>query len=576
MTCFVNLRLSLIQQERKYMRNTTKPGRALLIAAFFLSCISTAFFSCASGNKLVSANPTVSERPEIIETKKGKIRGVYAPSLKRGDPLVELYAGIPFAKAPVGDLRWKPPVEAESWDGVFDADTFAPRAMQKKSTWLESFIYKNFIYHRSNREDNAPMSEDCLYLNVWKPADATDSSNLPVLVYIHGGSLMTGSSYSDSFDGTTFAKNGIVVVTVAYRLGVFGYFAADELAEESDVGTTGNYGLLDQIAALRWVHENIASFGGNPDNVTIAGESAGASSVGALCVSPLSKNLFKRAIAESSGLAVPLPPHTYRSLEDAKKMGRDIMEEFKVSSVEELRKIPAEKLIKTKHANNSLTVDGYALTEPPYQTYLKGENHEEALLNGFNANEAYFFNFFGGNAGKKNYREKIESYFGPHTDEVLAARPAESNAEAKKNWNEICSAVWFSNSHDSWTRLISSQGKSAYEYFFTKENGGIGTNHSGEIIYCYGNVPELKYYDDADHRLEKIMASYWMNFVKNGNPNGSNFWTEEELPEWPLASENPGKVLELGENVGLVPDPYADLYPIIEATMKEKASGQSW
>ncbi|MEE3314215.1 MAG: carboxylesterase family protein [Treponema sp.] len=553
------------------MRKSTKSVFILIFSAI----ISAAFFSCTSGKKLVSANPSVSERPEVIETKKGKIRGVYAPSLKRGDPLVELYAGIPFAKPPVGELRWKAPVEAESWDGILEADTFAPRAMQKKSTWLESFIYKNFIYHKSNREDDAPMSEDCLYLNVWKPAEASESSKLPVLVYIHGGSLMSGSSYSDSFDGTTFAKNGIVVVTVAYRLGVFGYFALDELAAESPEGSTGNYGLLDQIAALKWVHENIGSFGGDCDNISIAGESAGASSVGALCTSPLSKGLFKRAIAESSGLAVPAPPHTYRSLDDAKKMGRDIMAEFKVSSVDELRKIPAEKLIKTKFSNSSLTVDGHALTEPPYQSYLNGTNHEEALLNGFNANEAYFFNFFGGSADKKNYRSKIESYFGTHTDEVIAARPGETNAQAKENWNEICSAVWFANSHDSWTKLISAQGKPAYEYYFTKENGGIGTNHSGEIIYCYGNVPESKYYDEADHKLEKIMASYWMNFVRTGNPNGINFWTKDPLPEWPLASENPGKVLELGENVGLVSDPYADLYPIIEKTMKEKSAGQS-
>ena len=556
------------------MKSITKLGRALLIAAFFLPCISTTFFSCASESKLISAASSVTERPEIIETKKGKIRGVYAPSLKRGDPIVELYAGIPFAKAPVGDLRWKAPQEAEAWDGIFEADTFAPRAWQAKSTWLEHFVYKNFIYHKEDRQDKAPMSEDCLYLNIWKPENASKDSKLPVLVYIHGGSLMSGSSYYEAYDGTTFAKNGIIMVSVAYRLGVFGYFAADELAEESEVGSTGNYGLLDQIAALKWVHENIEAFGGDSENITIAGESAGASSVGALCTSPLSKGLFKRAIAESSGLAVPVPPHTYRSLDDAKKMGRDIMAEFKVSSVAELRKIPAEKLIKTKYANNSLTMDGYALTEDPYQSYLKGTNHEEALLNGFNANEAYFFNFFGGSAKKKNYRSKIESYFGPHTDEIIAARPAETNAQAKQNWNDICSAVWFANSHNSWTKLISDQGKPAYEYYFTKENKGIGTNHSGEMIYCYGNVPELKYYDESDHKLEQIMASYWMNFASTGNPNGINYWTKEELPEWPLASETPGKVLELGENVGLVSDPYADLYPIIEATMKEKASGQ--
>ena len=553
------------------MRNRSRSGRNSFLAAFFLAFISTTFFSCASGNRQVSAgSPSVSERPEAVETKKGKIRGVYAPSLKRGDPLVELYAGIPFAKPPVGDLRWKAPQETEPWDGILEADTFAPKAWQSELSGIEYFIYKNFIYHKADRQDKAPMSEDCLYLNIWRPENAGKDSKLPVLVYIHGGSLMSGSSYYESYDGTTFAKNGIIMVTVAYRLGVFGYFASDELAEESAEGTTGNYGLLDQIAALKWVHENIESFGGDSENITIAGESAGASSVGALCTSPLTKGLFKRAIAESSGLAVPVPPHTYRSLEDAKKMGRDIMAEFKVSSVEELRKIPAEKLIKTKYSNNSLTVDGYALTEDPYQSYIKGRNHEQALLNGFNANEAYFFNFFGGSAKKKNYRSKIESYFGSHTDDIIAARPASTNAQAKQNWNDICSAVWFANSHNSWTKLISAQGKPAYEYYFTKENRGIGTNHSGEMIYCYGNVPELKYYDESDHKLEEIMASYWMNFIRTGNPNGSNYWTNEKLPEWPLASDMPGKVLELGATVEPVPDPYADLYPIIEATMLDK------
>ena len=548
------------------MKKPLKPAFVLILSAI----ISVTFLSCASGGKLAAANPSVSGRPEVLSTKMGKIRGVYSPFLERGDPLVELYAGIPFAKPPVGDLRWKAPQPAEPWEGILEADTFAPRAWQKDLSGIEYFIYKNFIYHKADRQDKTAMSEDCLYLNIWRPADATEDSRLPVLVYIHGGSLMSGSSYSDANDGTTFAKNGIIVVTVAYRLGVFGYFASDELAAENPEHTTGNYGLLDQIEALKWIHENIASFGGDADNVTIAGESAGASSVGALCTSPLTKGLFKRAIAESSGLAVPLPSHTYRSLEDAKKMGSDIMAEFKISSVEELRKIPAEKLIKTKYSNNSLTVDGYALTEDPYQSYIKGTNHEQALLNGFNANEAYFFNFFGGSAKKKNYRSKIESYFGSHTDDIIAARPASTNAQAKQNWNDICSAVWFANSHNSWTKLISAQGKPAYEYYFTKENGGIGTNHSGEIIYCYGNVPKIKCYDESDYTLEKIMAGYWMNFIKTGNPNGTNPWTLEPLPEWPLAKDIPGKVLELGTTVAPVPDPYADLYPIIEKTMLDK------
>lgn len=526
----------------------------LIVFACVLMCLACA---CSSQrNSILQGTVT-----QIVQTKQGAVRGVVNDAQS-----VELFAGIPYAQPPVGDLRWKEPQSLKAWTGVFEANAFAPKAMQSKQKWYERFIYRNIIYHDGDgdRSDYLEMSEDCLYLNVWRPSSCSAGDKLPVVVYIHGGSLMGGSSASEAYDGTAFAKKGVIAVTVAYRVGVFGFFADQALAEESPNGTTGNYGLLDQIAALRWVHENIAAFGGNPDNVTIAGESAGASSVCALCVSPLAKGLFRRVIAESSSLVSRVPPHTFRSMEDALEMGNNIKKEFKVSSVEQLRNIPAQKLIKTKYSNNSLTVDGYALTESPYDTYLRGANNEEAVLNGFNANEAYFFNFFDGMANLKNYRGKIEDYFGPYTEDVIALFPAQTNDQAKAYWNQICSAVLFAYGHHQWSSIVSAQRKNAWLYYFTMENNGIGTNHSGELIYAYGNVPKTKWYTAEDHKLEETMVSYWTNFIKTGNPNGQN------LPEWQTFTAGSSRVLELGPEVHMSEDPFIQFYPVIKKTMDYK------
>lgn len=534
--------------------------KTLIAAAVIAAVIST---SCSSTKKL-SAVQSKSETSltDVVETIHGKVRGVLTE-----DGKVAIYAGIPYAKPPVGELRWKEPQEADDWEGILTKDTFAPIAMQKKQSGIVRFIFRNFIYHDSDgdREDYAPLSEDCLYLNIWTPSDAEPGKKYPVLVYIHGGSLMTGSSIYETHDGKFFAENGVIVVSIAYRLGVFGYFASEELAAESPNGTTGNYGLLDQIKALDWINKNIESFGGDRNNITIAGESAGSSSVNALCASPLSKGLFKRAIGESSGVAVESPVHTFRSMEDALSMGKEIMAEFKCSSMEEMRKLSAEKLVKTKHDNNSMTVDGYALPESVYEIYRSGKNHEEALLNGFNSEEAYFFNFFTGFAKKKDYEKKVRDYFGKYADRVLELYPAATNDEAKYNWNQISGAVMFAYSHHAWTTFVSAQGKPAYQYFFTMQNKIAGANHTGEIIYAYGNLPETKYYTAADHGLSKMMSQYWLNFIKTGNPNGEN------LPLWHTESQSPGTVIEFGESVHERENPYKDLYPIIEALMHDKA-----
>ena len=322
---------------------------------------------------------------EVMHLENGDVVGTY-----NNDKTVRIYAGVPYAEAPVGDLRFREPQDKVDWEGVLNCTYFAPRAMQQDQSQLMSSAVN--IYSMGKWVPDykmypiQEMSEDCLYLNIWRPN--TNETNLPILVYIHGGSLMTGSSAASDTNGETYAKKGVIMITVSYRLGVFGYFAHPDLISESPNNTTGNYGLLDQIKALKWVNDNAEYFGGNKDNITIAGESAGSSSISALCTSPLAKGLFKKAIGESSSLVVSKTPHTFRKLDDAIKMGNDIMQEFKCNSIEDLRKIDAKELVKTKYTNSMMTVDGYALPKTPYEIYLEGNNNEEALLNGYNVKEA--------------------------------------------------------------------------------------------------------------------------------------------------------------------------------------------
>ncbi len=506
--------------------------------------------------------------PIVLE--QGLLTGVM-----NADRTVEVYAGIPYAAPPVGELRWKAPREPAPWEGVRVCDTFAPMAMQSRTNTVFDSLTHIAVYHNykiSLRDNWLPdMSEDCLYLNVWKPAGEVHDA--PVLVYIHGGSLSTGQSWYGDYNGETLARRGIVVVNIAYRLNVFGYFASEELLEAD--GTTGNYGLMDQIQALRWVQKNIAAFGGDPAKVTIAGESAGASSVGALCVSPLSEGLFRYAIAESSGITAKVPYHTFRPLSEALETGEAIRQEFGAADVSELRALSADKLMTTKHSNPAMTVDGYAIAEQPYLTYARGANHEQALLSGFNAHEAELFTLFD-KVTKDNYVNLLSEVLGDGAAEAAALFPprevdakyhyiVDRGGDAKGAYNQVLSGVWFTYSHYNWSRLLTEQGVPCYEYYFTKDNKGLGSNHSGEMIYAYGNLfrqPGL--YDEADAALSEIMVGYWENFIRTGDPNGPG------LPLWPTFAERPAEVLELGDTVGMREDPWLKLYPLIDAFQDEK------
>ena len=522
------------------------------LAALFLIFASN--IACASNSQ--KDNPTglkVQMRTEVVSVTGGDVRGIF-----NKDGTVEIYAGIPFAAPPVGELRWKEPQDVIPWNGVLEADHFAPMAMQNQSGWLYSSLMNLYTHSKNDRTYGAPVSEDCLYLNVWKPADKAPEGGWPVLVYVHGGSLMTGSSWYEKYDGENLARNGIIVVNIAYRTGVFGYFADRELAAESEHGTTGNYGLLDQIKALEWVHNNITAFDGDVDNVTIAGESAGSSSVNALCATPLTKGFFRRAIGESSSVVQKTPPHTFRTMEAALKMGDDIKKEFKCNSIEELRAVPAAKLIKTKYSNNSMTVDGYALPESPYEIYQKGLNHEEALLNGFNKREGFGFTFFT-KVNKNNIASLLEPSFKENTSTFLEKYGRKNNKQLKELYNDVFSVVCFTYPHDQWTKTVTAHGKPVYEYYFSRENGEIGTNHSGELIYAYRNVPRTKNYTALDYELEEIMSSYWLNFVKYGDPNGKAT-DGTPLPEWQTSDQSGGLLMELGDTCGMIEDPFRYIY----------------
>ena len=505
---------------------------------------------------------------DVVAVAEGKLTGVYT-----ADEAVEVYAGIPFAKPPVGELRWKEPQPPEHWEGVRACDTFAPASMQQQSLPIVESLtqligYSSFRFFDPSDNYITPVSEDSLYLNIWKPAGKVE--NAPVLFFIHGGALTGGETWYGDYNGEALARQGIIVVNCAYRLNVFGYYANEQLAEESENGTTGNYGLLDQIRALAWVNENIAAFGGDPEKITIAGESAGASSVNAVCVSPLAKGLFRYAIAESSGITARQPYHTFRPLASALQMGNDILAEFGVSTVQELRSVPAEKLVNTRFTNNSMTVDGYAITEQPYLTYEKGENNEQALLSGFNAHEADVFSFMR-KVNEENYVESLRMVLGEYAEdgaELYPPEPMDPNyslalleqgGSAKGSYNKVISAAWFNYSHFNWSRLLAAKETPVYEYYFTKHNRSLAANHGGEMPYAYGNLDQRGWlYTDSDVSLSETMQAYWLNFIKTGDPNG------EGLPKWETFNSSHERIMELGENVGMISDPWIGIYKVID------------
>ncbi len=497
--------------------------------------------------KAVEGMETVYTEP--VTTANGQVRGV-----KNRDGSVEVFAGIPYAKPPVNDLRWRKPQDPESWSGIRDCDHFAPMSMQEVNLPIIDSLTRIIGYHdyRISLTDQyrPPVSEDSLYLNVWKPSGK--QTDLPVIVYIHGGSLKTGQPWYEDYSGESFARDGVVAVNMGYRLGVFGFYADEESLKEE--GTTGNFGLLDQIKALEWVRDNIASFGGDPQNVTLVGESAGAVCVDALCVSPLAEGLFQKAIMESSTISSKEPPHSFRHLQDALESGKSLRARHGVSTLQELRRLKAEELVGEQETQHHVCVDGTVLLNDPYVLRRNGVHNETALLHGFNKEESGPFILFD-HASLRNYETKVRAFFRDSADEVLALYAPTTDSQADEYWAEIYGALFFNYSHDCIHRLMKDQ-EPVYQYYFTKSNGRLSSWHSGELIYAFGMIPEDSgLFDESDRNLSRIMHEYWIRFARNGDPNGGDL---------PVFEQGSDRLMELGEEVRMVDNPFRKLYDILD------------
>lgn len=450
---------------------------------------------------------------------------------------LNVFKGVPYAAAPVGPLRWKPPQPPASWKGVRKADRFGPRCMQRP-------VFSDMVF----RSDG--MSEDCLYLNVWTPAESTNRK-LPVLVYFYGGGFIAGDGSEPRYDGASLAQRGIVTVTVNYRLDVFGFLASPALAAESPEHAAGNYGLLDQHAALEWVRSNIAALGGDPDQVTIGGESAGSMSVSAQMASPLSKGLMRRAIGESGATLGNLRP---RPLAQTLHEGEVFQQRVGAPSLEQLRAMSAQALLDAAGEKDvpefGPTVDGYFFDRSPEAIYAAGEQAHVPLLLGTNSQEGSYASLFDKQTPTPaNYRAAMQKRFGEHATEALKLYPGGTDAEVEVSGTALAGDQFIAWSTWEWMRLHRLTGQApVYYYYFTqarpaKRDGSTGPDagavHSGEIEYALGNLSGNPTYawTPADRHVSQLMQDYWAHFIKTGDPNGPG------LPHWPAAASRDGGLL---------------------------------
>ncbi|NJB85334.1 para-nitrobenzyl esterase [Lewinella marina] len=459
--------------------------------------------------------------PVQTEVANGVLEGHY--STRTG---VQRYLGIPFAAPPVGDLRWRPPQPAADWEGVRPAKEFGPRPVQR-------YIYDDMRFR------SPEVSEDCLYLNVWTPAKKGESG-LPVLVYFYGGGFSAGSGDEGRYDGERLAQEGVVVVTPNYRLNVFGFLAHPELTAESARGSSGNYGLLDQAAALQWVRDNIAAFGGDPQRITIAGESAGSMSVSLQMVSPLSRDLLAGAVGQS-GAAVnpqrPVPP-----LAEGEEWGKKFLEATGYSAIAELRKAPTRDIYEAYVYGNlggpPVVVDGHFITEEPTVTFRNRKQAQIPLMAGWTSTERPWGQF---PTTPEAYRKMVAEQYPGNADELVKYYPADRPSLSAI---ELVSDMWIVLGTWNWADLQRRYSdQPVYRYRFdqirpplkgeTRQQEPPGAAHATDIEYFLDNLELSDQYswEEDDHAAAATMLTYLANFVKSGNPNGEN------LPEWPALEE---------------------------------------
>ena len=486
-----------------------------------------------------------------VKINDGTLEGVNSSGIK-------IFKGVPFAQPPVGDLRWREPQPVKPWAGIKKADKFGPRAMQ-----LPLFSDMNF------RSDG--VSEDCLYLNIWTPAKHVENK-LPVLVYFYGGGLMAGDGSEYRYDGESMARKGIVSVTVNYRLSVFGFFSHPELTKESPHKASGNYGFLDQAAALKWVQQNINAFGGDPKKITIAGESAGSYSVSAQMASPLSRNIIAGAIGESGSVLGNRPMLT---LVEAEQQGKQFADSLKVKTLAELRKLPAEKILEaTKNIRTGgFVADGYFFPVSPLDIYKKGQQAKVPLLVGWNSEEGNWKNILGKEEPtKKNYTKAVQQLYGQSASNILSEYNPATDADVMSVATDLASDRFIGYSTWRWSDIHAKTGAAkVYRYYYerprpaTRENPteavATGAVHSAEIEYALGNLGTNRVFDwqPEDFFVSEILQSYFVNFIKTGNPNGLG------LPEWnAVVPGKPAEVMHIDVDTRVHTEKFRDRYLMME------------
>lgn len=508
---------------------------------YFLFGVLLVFVSCSSQKQDLIK--------DVVTIQNGQLSGSYDETSG-----ITAFKGVPFAAPPVGELRWKAPQPVESWEGVKECTKFSASPIQGTPVpfmmWTQEFI-----------APKEPLSEDCLYLNVWTGAQTSDEKR-PVFVYIYGGGFSSGSGAVPIYDGEEMAKKGLVFITTNYRVGTMGFLAHPELTAESPNHASGNYGLLDQVEALKWVQQNIQAFGGDPNNVTIAGQSAGAFSINYLVASPLTKGLIHHAIAESGGAVLSSNQLARGSgLEVAEEAGVKFAESLGCSSIAELRAKSPEEIL-NGHGPGNPIVDGYFLPESVGEIFAQGKQNDIPAILGWNQDEG----FGGAPIPAAQFKEKVKQMFGDKTDEFLEKFPVNTDEEAFALQNDLGALQTFGVQSYRWMEL---QDKTAtapvFMYRFDRDlpyadgMNDFGAFHTGEVPYAYNNLKmSPRPWTESDCKLANTMSDYWANFAKTGDPNG------EGLPEWEACSPFNLKAMIFNTEVQCTDLPSADLLKFLD------------
>jgi para-nitrobenzyl esterase len=499
---------------------------------------------------LASGLVVAQQQPAPVRTEGGMIQGTLEDGLT-------VYRGIPFAAPPVGNLRWRAPQPAARWPGVRQADTFAPACVQAMRT-------------PPNADRGPGTSEDCLYLNVWTPATSA-RDRIPVLVWIYGGGFNGGATSVPTYSGEKLAKKGVVLVSIAYRVGQLGFLAHPDLSAETPKHVSGNYGLLDMIAGLQWVQKNIAAFGGDPRRVTIFGESAGGIAVSMLCASPLAKGLFHGAISQSGGSFGPprpttMPGENLKRLPDAERSGAEYARSA-AASIRDLRALPADKLPAGGRGMGMAwpIIDGWVIPDDQYTLYDAKRYNDTPILVGYNSDEGASFS---PPKTPEEYVAAVKARYGPFAESLLKAYPAGAPAVAKTA-RDLTRDAAFGWHTWIWARLQARTGRSKVFYYYFDQHpdypadsprAGYGTPHGADVPYVFQHLnPANPQAATGDAAIAEAMATYWTNFAKRGDPNGDG------VPAWPAFSDANPVVMHFAGTPHTGPVPGADALKALDA-----------